>query len=171
MELNYNNWRLSDPCFNSEEAWPAEQFPDADYRYFSDAGCLIFALARMLVHYGLEKGEDGPFDPRILNRRLIDCGAFTPAADLELSYISRLYPLSYLGALPFSWETLAQVAGSGLPCLITVPGVNAEHHFTTLIRLLPDDAVVYDPLCGERNLGSYVRICEIRLFRTEKMQS
>ena len=72
MELNYNNWRLSDPCFNCEEAWPAEQFPDADYRYFCDAGCLIFALAGMLVHYGLEKGEDGPFDPRILNRRLID---------------------------------------------------------------------------------------------------
>ena len=171
MERNYNNWRLSDPCFNREEAWPAEQFPDADYRYFSDGGCLIFALAGMLVHYGLEKGEDGPFDPRILNRRLIGCGAFTPAADLELSYISRLYPLSYLGALPYSREALVQIAGSGLPCLINVPGNHAVHHFLTLLRLLPDDAVVYDSVCGERKLSSYDRLCEIRVFRIEKKQS
>ena len=172
MKLAYKNWRQTDTRFNREEAWPAEQFPDADFRYFRDAGCLVCALAVMLVHFGIEKAEDESlFDPWILNRKLIGCGAFTPAADLELSDIGRLYPLSYLGSVSYSQETLAQIAESGLTCLITVPGVNAEHHFTTLIRFLPDDAVVYDPLCGERNLGSYVRICEIRLFRTEKMQS
>ncbi len=165
MELIYNNWRQTDPLFNREEAWPAEQFPDADYRYFRDAGCLVCALAVMLVHNGIEKAEDeSRFDPWILNQRLIGCGAFTPAADLNLSDIGRLYPLNYLGALPYSQESLTQAAESGLPCLVSVPGVHAEHHFTTLLRMLPDEVIVYDPLCGERKLSSYGRICEIRLF-------
>ena len=166
MNQAYKNWRQTDPCFNCLEAWPAQQFPDAAFRYFRDAGCLVCALAVMLRHYGIEKTEDEKqFDPWILNRRLIEYGAFTAAADLELSAVGRLYPLEYAGVIPYSEAALIQISEKGLPCLITVPGKNAEHHFTTLIGKLPNDAVVYDPLCGERKLGSYDRICELRVFR------
>ena len=162
----YKNWRQSDPRFNREEAWPARLFPDADCRYFRDAGCLVCALAVMLRHYEVEKTEDErQFNPWILNQSLIRCGAFTSAADLDLSNIGRLYPLAYSGAMPYSEAALIQIAEKGQPCLITVPGNHAEHHFTTFLRLLPDDAVVYDPLCGERKLSTYDRICEIRVFQ------
>ena len=98
MKRSYNHWRQKELRFNRAEAWPAERFPDADYRYFRDCGCLVCALAVMLRHSGTEKEEDESlFDPWILNKRLIDCGAFTPAADLELFCISRLYPLEYVG--------------------------------------------------------------------------
>ena len=94
MDEAYKNWRQDDPRFNREEAWPEAQFPDAEYRRFRDAGCLVCALAVMLRHAGLEKEADEDlFNPWILNLRLIDAGAFTPAADLELSEIGRLYPL------------------------------------------------------------------------------
>lgn len=165
MDRTYMKWLQTEPCFNREEAWPAERFPDATYRYFRDCGCLVCSLAVMLRHCGVEQEDESRFDPWMLNRRLAECGAFTPEADLELSRIDRLYPLEYTGAVPYSYDALAQFAAEGLPCLITVPGENAEHHFTALLRLLPDDAVVFDPVCGERRLDSYDRVCEIRVFR------
>ena len=166
MDEAYKNWRQDDPRFNREEAWPEAQFPDAEYRRFRDAGCLVCALAVMLRHAGLEKETDEDlFNPWILNEKLIDAGTFTPAADLELSEIGRLYPLDCQEAVPYSPEALKRTVQDCLPCLITVPGKNAERHFTALIRLLPDDALVYDPLCGERKLSAYDRICEIRAFR------
>ena len=166
MENAYLTWRQTAPRFNRAEAWPRELLPEAEYPFFRDAGCLICALAVMLRHYGVEKeADESLFNPWILNQRLIACGAFSPAADLELSGIGRLYPLEYAGSLPYTREGLVQTAERGQPCLITVPGVNAARHFTALLRLIPDDAVVFDPLYGEKNLGGYDRACELRLFR------
>ena len=120
----------------------------------------------MLRHTGFEtETDESLFDPWILNRRLIECGAFTPAADLELSEISRLYPLEYAGCAAYTRDTLTRTADSGRPCLVTVPGVNAPRHFTALLRLTPHDAVVLDPLCGEKKLSEYDRVCELCLFR------
>ena len=124
----------------------------------------------MLRHYGVEEEADEDlFNPWVLNQKLIDCGAFTPEADLELSYINRLYPLAYLGEEPYSRETLVRFAEGGLPCLVTTPGDNADAHFTTLLQVLPDDAVVYDPLFGEKKLSSYDRIYEIRVFQNAQV--
>lgn len=168
MDQAYRDWRQGDPRFNQSEAWPASLFPAAEYRYFRDGGCLVCALAVMLRHYGIEEeADENLFNPWVLNQKLIDCGAFTPEADLELSGISRLYPLAYIGENPYSRKALVQFAKSGLPCLVTVPGNNANAHFTTLLQVLPDDAVVFDPLCGEKKLGSYDRIYEIRAFQTK----
>lgn len=169
MERTYIYWRQTELRFNRAEAWPVQLFPDADYRYFRDCGCLVCALAVMLRHCGAEKEEDERlFDPWILNQRLIDCGAFTPAADLELSTINRLYPLAYAGPIPYARETLVQIMERGLPCLVTVPGEHGARHFTAPLFTTPDDVIVFDPLIGERRLSAYKRICEIRVFRPEK---
>lgn len=165
MDQAYRRWRQDDPRLNQTEAWPASLFPDAEYRYFRDCGCLVCALAVMLRHYGIEgETNENLFNPWILNQRLIDCGVFTPEADLELLDINRLYPLAYLGEEPYSREALVRLAKGGLPCLVTTPGDNADVHFTTLLQVSPDDAVVFDPLCGEKKLSSYGRVCEIRAF-------
>ena len=169
MDRTYMTWLQTNPGFNRAEAWTAERFPDAEFRYFRDAGCLVCALAVMLRHFGIEQAaNESLFDPWILNQRLIDCGAFSPAADLELSHISRLYPIEYLGAVPCSGDALARFAENGSPCLITVPGEKAARHFTALLELLPEDATVFDPLCGEKRLSMYDRICEIRVFQPTK---
>ncbi len=165
MDRAYLSWLQTDPRLNRAEAWPARRFPDAAYRFFRDAGCLVCSLAVMLRRCGLERADGGPFDPWILNQRLIESGAFTPAADLELSRIGRLYPLEYLGALPYSADALLQADASGLPCLVAVPGEKAARHFTAPLELLPDDAIVFDPIRGEQRLGAYERICELRVFR------
>ena len=108
MIPTYESWFQTASQLNLEEAWPARLYPDAEYRYFRDCGCLMCALAVMLRHCGIEKEEDQSlFNPWILNQRLIDCGAFTSDADLELSFINRLYPIEYLGEFPYSRETLA----------------------------------------------------------------
>ena len=170
MQQTYFTWLQTDPRFNREEAWSEEQFPAASYRFFRDAGCLVCSLAVMLRHCGIETAEcEGSFDPWILNRRLIECGAFSPAADLELSHINRLYPLEYLGSVPCSGTALNRYAENGFPCLITVPGEKADRHFTAMLALLPDDAVVFDPVRGEKRLREYERICEIRAFRPAKL--
>ena len=169
MEWINNDWRQTNPRFNHEEAWPAQLFPNADYHYFRDCGCLVCALAVMLRHSGIETEEDDRrFNPWVLNQRLIDCGAFSPEADLELAYIDRLYLLEYLGEFPYSRESLLQIMERDLPCLITVPGEKAGRHFIVPVFTLPDDVIVFDPLNGERRLGAYKQICDIRVFRPKK---
>ena len=159
------SWRQDDPRLNRIEAWPATLFPDAEYRYFRDAGCLVCSLAVMLLDCSVESEQDEAlFNPWVLNQRLIDCGAFSPAADLELSDIRKLYPLEYLGEAPYSKDTLDVVKRNGLPCLITMPGKNASRHFTALLDVSEGDALVFDPCAGERRLSSYDQICEMRLF-------
>ena len=123
---NNQYWRQDDPRLNERQAWPKEAFPEADYAWFRESGCLVCSLAAMLLRFGLEKNtEEEPFNPWILNQRLIACGAFTPAADLELDDIWKLYPLRYIGSVPYSWEALKQLTESGSLCLLTVPGIRA----------------------------------------------
>jgi len=162
MKAKYDDCLQTAPQLNLAEAWPASRFPDAEYRYFRDCGCLVCALTVLLRQSGL---ADAALDPWVLNRRLIACGAFTPAADLELEYVERLYPLVYLGAEPWSREGLCRAAEKGEPCLITLPGVHAENHFTALLCLTPDDALLFDPLYGEKRLSTCGRVCGIRRFR------
>lgn len=162
-------WRQDDPRLNRAEAWPASLFPDAAYRYFRDAGCLVCALTVMLNECSVENEQDeAVFNPWVLNQRLISCGAFSSDADLELEDIARLYPLDYLGEVPYSREALLLSAKKGAPCLVTVPGVNAARHFTALLDVTEDDALVFDPCCGERILSSYDQVCELRLFTIEE---
>ena len=166
MEQSYLDWRQDDARLNRAEAWPASRFPDATYHYFRDCGCLVCALAVMLRHCSAEtETDEALFDPWVLNQRLVECGAFDSSADLELDRIGRLYPLEYVGEVPYARDELAKAARDGSPCLVTVPGNRARRHFTTLLRVLGDDALVYDPLCGTARLGSYDRPCEIRVFR------
>ena len=58
-----------------------------------------------------------------------------------------------------------RIAGQGFPCLVTVPGIHAARHFLTLLRLLPEDAEMFDPCTGIRMLSEYPVIYEIRWFR------
>lgn len=162
MKADYEDCLQTNPRLNLQEAWPASRFPDAEYRYFRDCGCLVCALTVLLRHGGV---EDAAIDPWILNHRLIACGAFTAAADLELDRIGRLYPLEYLGAVSYSGEDLSRAVEDGMLCLITVPGIHAENHFTALLTVTADDALVFDPLYGEKHLTEYARVCGIRLFR------
>ena len=166
MKQDYLNWRQTDPRFNLKEAWPSKKFPLADYHYFRDCGCLICSLAVLLCLCGLENADDeSRFNPLILNRRLIDCGAFDTKADLDLSQINKLYPLEYTGAIECSDTSLRFLSETHTPCLITVPGKNAETHFIAFYDLLPGDALVYDPMNGIKTLSSYEKTIDIRVFR------
>ena len=162
-EADVTRWRQDDPRWNKTEAWPRDLFPEVSWPFFREAGCLVCSLAVLLRCCGLESSE--AFTPWELNRKLIGCGAFSPAADLRIGKIRDLYPLAYQGPVPYSREALVRLAGNGFPCLITVPGIRAKWHFLALLRLLPEDAAVYDPLSGEKRLSEYSRIGEIRWFR------
>lgn len=166
-ENTYLSWRQDDPRFNQAEAWPRKLFPDAQFRYFHESGCLVCALAIMLRHSGIEKETNEIlFNPWILNQRLIAVGAFDSQADLELDDISKLYPtVSYLGDYPYSRENIEKFTSQRYACLISVPGKRSTEHFTALCRLLEDDVTVIDPIIGERRLSEYKKIISIRVFR------
>ena len=164
MKKIFGDCLQTNPRLNREEAWPASQFPDAEYRYFRDCGCLVCALTVLLRHGGMEEAAT---DPWVLNQRLIAAGAFTPEADLELEKIAGLYPLKYLGEVIYSKENLCCAVGKGMLCLITVSGIHAEKHFTALLTPIENEALVFDPLYGIKTLSEYDRVCEIRLFRRD----
>ena len=163
---DYKQWKQTDAAFNQKEAWPASLFPDASYRYFSECGCVVCALAAMLRHYGIEKQSDvSRFNPWILNEKLIRCGAFSVAADLMLADIDLLYELEYAGAVVYSREKLVEIYQSGEPFLITVSGTNAPRHFIAPDYLTEEDLAVIDSASEKRFLSEYEKVLELRLFR------
>ena len=166
----YNHFLMSDPRYNEREAWPREQFPDADYTYMKDCGCLICSLAVLLCCHGIEtETDEARFNPWILNERLIACGAFYPSGNLEMDDVSRLYPVEYCGPEDYSMELLAERVREGRLCMVTVPGKKGELHFMAVLRMIEKDAVtdavIFDPEMGERLLSEYDRVTMIRTYR------
>lgn len=165
--------RIDDSCFmqnnpryNEREAWTAERFPDAQYHYFRDSGCLVCSLAFLLRYHGFEKETNTDiFNPWTFCERLIENQAFSPGADLEIAAVSRLYPIGYLGVIDYSREALIDSVRSGYACLIVVRGKNGPFHFIVLEELTEDDAIVFDSKAGQRYLSEYAEVYQIRLFR------
>ena len=165
-EQNYRSWRQADPGYNQEEAWPASLFPGADFHYFKECGCLVTSLAIMLRHYGIEtETDESRFNPWILNQRLIKAGAFTRYANLQIKRIDRLYPLDYIGPIPYSREAVVSASQEGSPFLVAVPGVRGERHFIVPDYLTEDDLAIIDCAWHKKYLSAFDRIMEIRLFR------
>lgn len=170
---DYRCFLQNDPRYNECEAWAEDLFPNAQYRYFREAGCLVCALAFMLRYYEIEKEQDTDiFNPLILCERLIRQDAFSPAADLEIAAISRLYPIGYLGAIKYSRQALEECVRQGYPCLLTVRGTRDVVHFIVPEELTEEDAIVFDPKEGRRRLSEYAAVYQIRKFRkTEQIKS
>lgn len=164
-DITFEGFLQNDPRWNEQEAWPADEFPDADYHYMRECGCLVCAIADLLRFYGIEtETDERRFNPFILNRRLIQCGGFFSTANLDVGAISSLYPIEYRGSARYSREKLAELIGKGMYCLITVSGRLSAVHFLAVTGLTPDDAVVMDPHTGKRYLSEYSQIYEIRFF-------
>ena len=165
-EEAYREWKQAAPGLNVAEAWPAEQFPEATWHLFREAGCLVTSLAIMLRRFGVERESDpARFDPWIFNERLKAAGAFTPAADLVVSALDRLYPIEYVGSFPYSREALVRLWEEGDPFLITVPGVRGARHFIVPDGLTDDDMKLIDPAWGKQYLSQFETVCELRVFR------
>ena len=164
-DQTFRNWRQDDPRFNESEAWPSPLFPEADYHYFRDCGCLICSLAIMLrLHHIEEEDCEDRFNPWILNQRLIECGAFSPGADLYMDMICKLYPIEYGGYIRYSREMLIRLLKDGALCLITVRGKIGVRHYVVFDKLAGDDVMVIDPDKGSRLLSTYANVFEIRPF-------
>ena len=115
-----------------------------------------------------EENDENRFNPWILNNRLIEAGAFNRAADLRLWSINRIYPLDYLGQIPYSEEIMLNLCRMDYPFLITVTGVKDPRHFLAPYKLTGDDMIVIDPAAGKRCLSEFENICELRMFRPYK---
>ncbi len=162
----YREWIQSDPAYNQTPAWPKEIFPEAEYHYFKECGCFVTSLAIMLRRFEIEREADtSKFNPRILNERLIASGAFDSAANLDLSYISKLYPLVYEGMAPYTREVMEDLFASGEPFLLTVPGVHGTRHAIVPDKLFKDDVAVIDCARHKKRLSEFDSICELRIFR------
>ena len=45
---SYREWTQLSQKFNETEAWQEDLFPDAQYRFMKEAGCLVVSLAIIL---------------------------------------------------------------------------------------------------------------------------
>ena len=166
----YREWTQLSERFNEAEAWTENLFPDAEYRFMKEAGCLVVSLAIMLRYFGIETEEDEElFNPMILNERLIAVGAFDSAADLYLKHINKLYALDYIGSMGYSDERVQMLIQRGNPFLICVPGVRGDKHFVAFDGICADgDIAVTDPAGDKARLSEYDKVLELRVFRKHK---
>ena len=161
----YRTWKQADERYNEEAAWPSSEFPDAEYHYFREAGCLVLALAIMLRHFGIENEPDeSKFNPYILNERLKEVGAFLPNADLMLDYISKLYPLEWVGFTHYTTAKMKSYYGTHQPFLITVPGVNAANHFIIPDIMTDGNLKVIDNAFHKEWITDYEKVYNIYIF-------
>ena len=166
----YREWTQLSEKFNKTEAWQEDLFPDAQYRFMKEAGCLIVSLAIMLRRFGIETEDNEElFNPMILNERLIAVGAFDAAADLYLKHINKLYALDYIGSMGYSDERLQMLIQRGNPFLIAVSGVRGDRHFVAFDGFCDDgDIAVLDPARRAERLSDYNTVLELRVFRKHK---
>ena len=162
----YRTWRQADPRYNEVDAWPEDIFPKAEFRRFKQSGCLITSLAIMLRHYNLEKEtSEDLFNPLILNSKLIENNVFDEYADIDLANLKNIYPLEYIGGIPYSYEAMIDAYTSGEPFLITVPGVNAENHFVVPDHPIDGDMAIIDCAWGKERLSEFEIVKQLRLFK------
>ena len=168
----YREWTQLSEKFNKTEAWQEDLFPDAEYRFMKEAGCLIVPLAIRLRSFGIETEDDEElFNPMILNERLIEVGAFDSAADLYLNYINKLYALDYIGPMGYSDKCLQMLIQRGNPFLICVPGVRGDKHFVAFDGFCEDgDIAILDPAQRAERLSDYETVLDLRVFRRHKLR-
>ena len=139
---NFYTWQIFDEVYNEEEAWPAEEYPNAPYTMFHMIGCYVASLAIMLRHFGIvTEPSFEKFNPWILCEKLKSIRAFDSYACVDTSRLSEILPVRIVDSVPYDWQTLIQSLEDGYACQIVVPGHNASQHYIVPIKVTDDDDV------------------------------
>lgn len=163
---NFRTWTQDDYRYNLTEAFDEEKYPDAQYRYFKDCGCLIVALAIMLRLSGVEKETDySKFNPWILLERAKASECFDKSADFILSKLSELYPIEQFECVPYSREALIDSRNKGYLSLLMVPGLNSPYHYIVPDEILINDISVIDNKFGKTLASQYKKVYYILNFK------
>lgn len=163
---DYRSWRQYDYRYNQEQAWPESEFPDTTYRYLRDVGCFITSLAIMMRHFGIEKEDKFErFNPWIFFKRTKEAGFFNTAAEFDPYRISEMYPIEYVGDIPYSREKLIECIEKGYACMVSVPGIHGIYHYMVPEKITDCDVKIID--CGWdcEYLSEFSEVCDIVLFR------
>lgn len=163
---DFRTWRQDDSRYNMTQAFDEEHYPDAQYRYIKDSGCLIVALAIMVRMYGLEKEADyQKFNPWIFLQRAKAAGCFTKSADFILADITKLYPLEQFECVPYSRQAMIESRQNGYASILMVPGIHGPYHYVVPDQILPDDVSVIDNMFGKTRVSQYEKVFYIVHFR------
>lgn len=166
MEADYRLWRQYDENWNQIEAWPEKDFPYAKLRYMRSGGCFITSMAIMLRMYGIEQEADPQlFNPLILCLKMQKIGAYSQYAYVIPEHFSRLYPIDYLGSVPFSSDKLDEYMEKKLPCLIMVPGELEPYHYVVPDTKEGNRIKICDPGWAKEYLDEFPKQYYIVLFR------
>lgn len=166
MEANYRLWRQYDDEWNQKEAWPEAEFPHAKSRYMKKTGCFITSMAILLRLYNIEKETDpNLFNPLILCKNMQKIGAYDCFADIRPESFSRLYPIEYLGSIPYSYTKLVELLKQEQPCLVMVPGLSEPFHYIVPDAVLNNDVKICDPGFDKEYLSDFSKIFYIVMFR------
>lgn len=172
METDYRLWRQYDDEWNQEEAWPEPQYPYATSRYMRKSGCFITSVAIMLRRYNIEQEKDPQrFNPLLLVKKMEEAGAYDLFADMYPEAISRLYPIEYLGTVPFSYQKLTEWMAKEEPCLVMVPGVSGPYHYVVPDEMDDRGVKICDPGFANEYLSEFDTAHYIVLFRKRSFLS
>ena len=163
---DYRTWRQYDYRYNKTEAWPEKDFPDTSFRYIKNIGCFVTSMAVMLRHFGIEKeAHFEKFNPWIFFERTKKAGFYNSYAEFDPYRISELYPIEYVGDIPYSREKLTECFEGGYACMISVPGIHGIYHYIVPEKITDNDVRIID--CGWdcEYLSEFSEVCDIVLFR------
>ena len=161
---DYTSWKQYDSAWNQVEAWPKSQFPNAQYRLMSEAGCLVTSIAILLRHHNVVTDNNvNNFNPWICNEALKKVGAFTNAADLYYGRVAWAYPdFVYQGSIPYSYANIKSLYEQGFACVIKV----YNWHFVALNNVSGNTVNIFDPGSSSRNtIASFSNPLEIFYYK------
>ena len=153
---DYTQWKQYDAEWNQQEAWPANQYPNATLRMMSQGGCAVTSIAMLLRHYNVVTTADvNQFNPWICNETLKNAGAFTSSADLYWS-LGNAYPgFVFQGEVGYSLSQLSSLYSQGYACMVQVNGSGGYTHYVAVRNVSGSTVTIMDPGSSSTNLDSY----------------
>ena len=122
---DYTSWKQTDPRWNQQEAWPQDQYPEAQGRTLAEAGDQVTALAMLLKQYEVVTGE--AFDPWQCAQRLKQAQAFDNTGRLLWFQIQNAFPgFCFENRVEYSYRKAEALLKYGHPCIIEMQGKDED---------------------------------------------
>ena len=128
---DFTLWKQADPRWNQQEAWPAEQYPEAPQRTMEDGGGQVTALAMLLKQYGIVPEED--FTPWQCRERLQRAGAFDEKGLLIWSSVENAFPeFHFENRVEYSHQKISGLMEYGYACILEMKGKDGKLRYTAV---------------------------------------
>ena len=141
---DFAQWKQTDPRWNRGEAWPREEYPQADPGTMAENGDQVTALAMLLNQY--EAAPEKDFTPWQCLEALKEKNAFDEKGQLVWFCIQDAFPeFRFQNRVEYSLQKVAALYRYGHPCILELRNEDGTTRFAALRSAVDRKVEIMDP--------------------------